>query len=150
MASHPLRFLGLFAVKAQEKDMKETALKASCTLLGVAHAILDDIDITYLEIKDPFFSITNAMEELAKGSFKKDKSMNIGLLMQPFLELKTMFSADKVKDHQDTPAIIQNIDRVLGEFDALQVVMNTLPTIPEMPTEENSLPPAPPAPTSSP
>lgn len=140
MASHPLRFLGVFAVKAQDKNMKETVIKASCTLLGVAHAIINDVDITYLEIKDVFFSIINAMEELTKGTFKSDKSISISLLMQPFLELKTLFTTDKVKDHQDTPAIIQNIDRVLGEFDALQLVMNTLPTIPDIPTEEN-LPP---------
>lgn len=145
MASPPLRFLGKFAVAAQEKDMNETVIKASCTLFGVAQAILNDIDITYLEIKDPFFSIVNAMEELAKGAFRKDKSMNISLLMQPFQELKTMFSTDNVKNHLDAPAIIQNIDRVLGEFEALQVVMNTLPTIPEIASEENSMPPSPPA-----
>jgi hypothetical protein len=137
MASSPLRFLGKFAITAQDKDMKEASIKASCTLLGVAHAILEDIDITYQEIKDPFFSIINSMEELAKGTFKKEKSMNIALLMQPFLDLKAMFTKENVKEHQDAPAIIQNIDRVLGEFEALQIVMNTLPTIPDIPTEEN-------------
>lgn len=136
MASPPLRFLGKFAVKAQDKEMKEAPIKASCTLLGVAHTILNDIDVTYLEIKDPFFSIVNALEELAKGTFRKDKSTNISLLMQPFLELKAMFSADRVKEHQDTPAIVQNIDRVLGEFEALQMVMNTLPPMPDIPLEE--------------
>lgn len=146
MASPPLHFLGKFAVMAQEKDMRETVIKASCTLLGVAHTILNDIDITYLEIKDPFFSIVNAMEELAKGTFRKDKSINISLLTQSFLELKAMFSVGKVKDHLDTPAIVQNIDRVLGEFDALQLVMNTLPTIPEMNIEENPPPQVTPSP----
>lgn len=144
MASPPLHFLGKFAKKAQENDLSETVLKASCTLLEVARTIINDIDITYLEIKDPFLTIINSMEELAKGAFRKDKAMNISLLIQPFLELKEMFSTDKLKQHQDGPIIIQNIDRVLGEFEALQMVMNTLPTIPNVMKEENPLSPEPP------
>lgn len=135
MASAPLRFLGKFAKKAQEKDLQETVIKASCTLLEVARAILNDIDITYLEIKDPFFSIVNNLEELAKGAFRHDKTMNISILTQPFVELKQMFNSEKAKNHQDTPAIVQNIDRVLGEFEALQMVLNTLPTIPDIAAE---------------
>ncbi|MBA3815420.1 MAG: hypothetical protein H0X29_02675 [Parachlamydiaceae bacterium] len=141
IASPPLRFLGKFALLAQEKEMHETSIKASCTLLGVAHTILNEIEIAYQEIKDPFFSIVNAMEELAKGEFRKNKSMNISLLTQPFVELKAMFATGAAKDHVDTPAIIQNIDRVLGEFEALQMVMNTLPTIPEI--REETIPPPP-------
>lgn len=135
MASAPLRFLGKFANKAQAKDMQETVIKASCTLLGVARAILSDIDITYLEIKDPFLSIISNLEDLAKNAFRKDKTTSIPVLIQPFLDLKQMFSEEKTKNHQDTPIIMQNIDRVLGEFEALQMVLNTLPTIPNMPED---------------
>lgn len=143
LASAPLRFLGKFANKAQAKDMLETVIKASCTLLGVARAILNDIDITYLEIKDPFLSIINTLEELAKNTFRQDKTTNIAVLIQPFLDLKQMFSEEKLQKHQDTPIIIQNIDRVLGEFEALQMVLKTLPTIPNVTIEESTPPPAP-------
>lgn len=136
MATPPLRFLGKFANAAQEKNLTETVIKASCTLLETGRAILNDIDIAYAEIKDPFLSIVNSLESLAKGSFRKDKLSNIALLIQPLIELKQMFASEKISKHQDAPAIILAIDRVLGEFEALQVVMNTLPTIPTVDVEE--------------
>jgi hypothetical protein len=145
MATLPLRFLGKFANAAQEKDLSETVIKASCALLETGRTILNDIDITYAEIKDPFLSIVNSLESLAKGAFRKDKSTNIALLIQPLIELKAMFASEKISKHQDAPAITQSIDRVLGEFEALQMVMNTLPTIPSIASEPSEEPP--PSPT---
>lgn len=140
IASAPLRFLGKCAKRAQDDGFEETAVTASCVLLEVAKEILSEVDITYYEIKDTFLSIINGMELLAKGAFRRDKTMNITLLMQPFKDLRELFQTGKAKDHQDTPVIVQNIDRVLGEFEALVLVMNTLPTIPKM----EELPPEPP------
>ena len=133
LASAPLRFLGKFAKKAQEEGFEESTLAASCVFTEVSKTILNEIDITYYEIKDPFLSIINGMEVLAKAEFKKNNNISIPLLMAPFRELKALFGQGKAKDHQDTPVIMQNIDRVLGEFEALQTVMNTIPEIP--PTE---------------
>lgn len=131
LASAPLRFLGKFAKKAQEKGLEESTITASCVFIEVSREILTEVDITYYEIKDPFLSIINGMEVLAKGEFKKDKNISIPLLMAPFQELKALFEQGKAKDHQDTPVILQNINRVLGEFEALQTVMSTLPPLPK-------------------
>lgn len=133
MASAPLHFMGKFAKKAQQEGFEETALTASCTFIEVAKAILTEIDISYYEIKDPFLSIINGLEILAKGAFRNDKTIPIALLLQPFQELKRMFETEKTKNHQDTPVIMQNIDRVISEFQALQMVMNTIPPIPSLP-----------------
>jgi hypothetical protein len=130
LASAPLRFLGKFAKRAQDEGFEESTMTASCVFTEVSKSILNDIDITYLEIKDPFLSIINGMEVLSKAEFKKDKNISIPLLMTPFSDLKALFLQGKAKDHQDTPVIVQNIDRVLGEFEALQLVMNTIPEIP--------------------
>ncbi|MEI8364787.1 MAG: hypothetical protein WCF65_00045 [Parachlamydiaceae bacterium] len=132
LASAPIRFLGKCAKKAQDEGLEETALTASCVFSEIAKEILTQVDITYYEIKDPFLSIINGMEVLAKESFRRNKDMNIGLLAQPFKQLRELFKGDKVKNHQDTPIIVQNIDRVLGEFEALLIVMNTIPTIPKV------------------
>lgn len=129
LATAPLRFLGKFAKKAQDAGLEESSITASCVFSEVSKALLTDIDITYNEIKDPFLSIINGMEVLAKEEFKKDKNISIPLLMEPFKELKTLFSQGKAKEHQDTPVIMLNIDRVLGEFEALQMVMSTIPKI---------------------
>ena len=132
LASAPLRFLGKCAKRAQDEGFEETALTASCVFFEVAKEILTGIDITYYEIKDAFLSIINGMEVLAKGAFKHDKSMNIPLLIQPFKDLRGLFQEGKAAEHQDTPIIVQNIDRVIGEFEALFLVMNTMPPIPKI------------------
>jgi hypothetical protein len=135
MASAPLRFLGKLSSKAQSEGMEESAIKASCTLLEVAKAFFNEIDLTYLEIKDPFLSIINGMELLAKGTFKRDKTSSISILIQPFKELKELFQNEKIRNHPDTGVIVQNIDRILGEFEALQMVMKTIPPLPEISEE---------------
>ncbi len=129
LASTPLRFLGKFAKKAQEHRFEEAVLTASCTFTEVAKALLTDVDITYYEIRDPFLSIINGMEVITKKEFQRDKNTSIPLLMQPFQELKALFETGKAKEHQDTPVILLNINRVLGEFEALQLVMATVPKV---------------------
>lgn len=136
LASAPLRFLGKCAKQAQDEGLEESALKATCLYPEVAKSLLKDIDITYLEIKDPFLSIINGLEVLSKGMFKKDKSISIPFLEQPFIEIRELFSGEKEKVHQDTPIIVQNLNRVIGEFDALQLVMNTIPPISDVVEEE--------------
>lgn len=142
LASPALRFLGKFAKKAQAQGFEESALTASCVFLEVAKEMIGEIDLAYYEIKDPFLSIVNGMEVLSKEAFKRDKTMNIQLLMQPFKDLRALFDNDKMKNHQDTPIILQNIDRVLGEYEALLIVMNTMPAIPKIEDEiEPATPP---------
>jgi hypothetical protein len=130
LASAPLRFIGKCGKRAQDQGYEETGITASCVLLEVARAMISEIDLTYYEIKDPFLSIINGLEVMSKDTFKRDKTTNVTLLMQPFKDLRTMFESDRVKNHQDTPVILQNINRVLGEYEALQVVLTTIPPIP--------------------
>lgn len=143
LVSAPLRFIGKCAKRAQDQGFEETVITASCLFLEVAKEIISSVDLTYYEIKDPFLSIINGMEVLSKEEFKRDKNINISLLMQPFKELRALFESDAVKNHQDTPVILQNIDRVLGEYEALLIVMNTMPAIPRI---EDEIAPAPPNP----
>lgn len=136
LVSYPVHFLSHNAKAAMDKGMSEIGVKASLTLLEVSKTIIEEVDYTYLDLKDPFFSITNGLEEIAKDSFLHDKSINLKILTQPFRDLKELFNNPKVANHQDTPIIIQNIDRVLGEYDSLELVMRTIPPIPEMPEEK--------------
>lgn len=129
LASIPLRYIGKCAKRAQDQNFEDTVMTASCVFLEVAKEIIAEIDLTYYEIKDAFFSIINGMEVLSKEDFKRDKTINIALLMQPFKDLRALFENEKLKNHQDTPVILQNIDRVLGEYGELLILMNTMPQI---------------------
>jgi hypothetical protein len=135
LINHPLHYLGRFAIKAQRQGLAEVGPKATCTILEVAKTLLSEIDITYLDLKEPFFTLTAQLEEISKEMFRQDKTISFSLLKQPFLVLKELFKSEKVVNHQDTPAIVENIDRILGDFAALEAVMRTIPPIPKVATE---------------
>lgn len=136
LVSYPVHFLSRNAKAALNKGMSEIGVKASMTLFEVSKTIIEEVDYTYADLKDPFFSINNGLEEIAKETFLQDKSTNLKILTQPFRDLKELFQNPKVINHQDTPAILLNIDRVLGEYDSLELVMRTIPPIPDIPEEK--------------
>lgn len=129
LAGVPLRFMGKFARRAQQEGFEEAAVTATCLFLEIARILLTEIEIGYYEIKEAFLIIVNSLEELAQGAFRRNKQIHIPLLLQPFLDLKALFEKGKAKEHQDAPVIIQAIDRVVGQFEALQAVMVAMPPI---------------------
>lgn len=130
MVSFPVHVLGKFALKALQYHFNEVAALATSTLLEVSKTIVKEIDLTYQEIAQPFDTIINNLNAIAQATFKKDKNLNPRLLAQPFKELKELFQSEKVAQHQDTPVILQHLDTILGEFEALEQVMRTIPPIP--------------------
>lgn len=136
MTSYPLFFLNKFAKRALERDFPEVGTKATFVLLEVSKIIVTEIDVTYGDLKDPFLAIINHLEEIAKETFRKNKSINLNILTQPFKDLKELFDNPKVASHQDQPVIVQDLDRVLGEFAALEAVMMAMPPIPKVSENE--------------
>jgi hypothetical protein len=136
LVAYPVHYLARIAKTAMGKGLSEIGVKGSITLLEVSRTIIEEVDYTYGDLKDPFNSIIHAMEEIAKETFVMDKDTNLTILTQPFRDLKILFQNPKIVNHQDTPAILQNIDRVLGEYASLELVMKTIPPIPEIPEEQ--------------
>ncbi len=138
--SYPLQYVGKCTKSAQDGGMLAIADHASCTLISVAKTVITDVDITYQELKVPFFTLISQLEEIAKEAFRQDKETSIKYLTQPFLDLKEVMELEQIVKHQDRPMIMQDIDRVLGEFQALDMVMRTVPPIPEVREEETENP----------
>lgn len=136
LGAYPIETLGKCAILDQQHQMPEVGVKATITLLEVAKTILDEVDITYLELKDTYTAIVSQMSAIAKEAFKQDKTLNIPLLKQPFLQLRELCKSDKMAVHLDTPVINDSIDRAVAEFDALEMVMRAIPPIPTLPPEE--------------
>ncbi len=134
LALHPLIFLGKFAVQAVENKFPNVGNLAICTLLEVAKEIVSSQDLTYLEIQEPFLCLIGQLESISKELFRQDKQIKIMVLMEPFLELKKLFSTEKMVNHQDTPVIMKDLDRVIAELQILENVMRTMP--PMMPFSE--------------
>lgn len=138
----PTHFLTKFGLKAQQHHFDEVTVLTTSTLLEIAKTILTEIDITYAELQDSFRAIINGLDAIAKATFRKQKNTSIKVLTQPFVDLKGFFQTEKMANHRDTPAILQEIDRVLDEYSVLEQVMQTLPPLPGFGTPENSGGPA--------
>lgn len=140
MVAFPTHFLTKFGLKAQQHHFDEVAVLTTSTLLEISKTILTDIDVTYAELQDPFRSIINGLDALAKGSFKKRKDTSIKVLVQPLLDLKAMFQTEKMLHHRDTPAIVGEIDKAIEEYAILEQVMQAMPPMPEMGAPEFTKP----------
>lgn len=135
ITTEPLHTFTRLTDRARESGYSDITIRASLTLLQLSKMLVSEIDVTYLEIKETFLDIIGKMETLAKDSFKADKSIKIAILMQPFLELKELFSSEKLSAHQDTAVIQQDINRILAEFQTLELVMKTIPPMPKISEE---------------
>lgn len=143
LAVYPIYVLGKCAKKAQELKFPDIGSKATLVLLEVAKAIPAGMDVTYLELKDPYITLVNQLHEIANLTFKQDKSINIATLSEPFKMLANLFQDPKLASHRDTPVIVDAIKQVQAEFDALELVMKTIPPLPNLPEEEAPQPESP-------
>lgn len=138
LTTYPLHFLGRSTATALNHGLKEVGPKAVITLTEIAKAILTEIDITYLELQTPFLTLIAQMQMISREIFRRDKTINIKMLIQPFLDLKAMFSSEKMATHPDTKIIILAIDDVLAEFTTLEAVMKSIPPIPVVSEEKDA------------
>lgn len=130
LVSFPTHFLTKFGLKAQQHHFGEVAELTTSTLLEISKAIVDRVDLTYAELIEPFHSIINGLANLAKSEFQQNKFANIKVLIQPLLDLQELMNNPKIAEHRDAPAIRQEIERTLSEFEVLEQVMRTLPPMP--------------------
>jgi hypothetical protein len=129
LASFPLQYMGKLSFEAHQQRLQDIGLKTTCLYLEIAKTLLTEIDITYSELQEPFFTLIHHMDDIAKETFKQNKDIPIKALTQPFRDLRVMFGEGKAATHQDTPVIVADIDRVLAEFDALELVLRSIPPI---------------------
>lgn len=137
LATFPIQILGKLAIKAQENNLEDVAIKASGILIEIAKSILSSVDVTYLEIKDPFIAITDSLDNIAKMTFRKDKTISIPIIIEPLQTFLLLIQNEQLTNHPDTPVIIADIKRVLDEFVTLEQVLRTMPPIPTMPSTQN-------------
>lgn len=132
LVPYGVRYIGSLSKKGVQAHFDGAGLKAILTLVQVSKLILSDHDIAQKLIEKPFIPILRAMEEIAKECFRQDKSMALHLLTNPFQELKAIFQHERFTTHPDTPAILKELDRILGDFANLELVLRTIPPIPDV------------------
>lgn len=136
LCGSPFSVIGRLAREAQIEQIPEVGVKATITLLEVTRLILDEVDLSYQELRDPFLILVNDLHEIAKEAYRQDKEIEIDLLKQPFKQIKELFGTEKMVNHPDTPFIIAKADQALAEFDALELILRTVPPLPNIPEEQ--------------
>lgn len=130
LALPPLHFLGKFAKAAQDKGVEEVAIKAAITLQEVGNTFLTNPELFSMPLREIFSALINQLEILTKAAFKRDKNINLNLLITPFQSIRETLQNEKIAVHPDAPAIMADLDRVMGEFEALGMILATMPNIP--------------------
>ncbi len=125
----PLREIEKFSFEAGQSGMGIVREKGTCTLLETAKIMLEQHDIHYVNLKDPFFCMLSILEKIAQSSFREDKSQNISLLNQPFRELKALVESPKLAEHKDKGPLLAEIGRIIDQFEQLEIVMRTIPPV---------------------
>lgn len=132
LALYPLHYLRRMAKKAVEEGHLDVGVKTTLSTQALAKEIVKLPSLESQELEPPFHCLIDIMEEVAKETFRKEKSTPIELLMRPFLDLKTLFNETQLVNHQDTPAIQKQLDRIIGEFQALDALLKTMPPLPNL------------------
>lgn len=139
-ATFPLHYIGSMAEQALQVDMPDVSVKANLTLLEVGKTILAEIDLSKANVRDPLSNLVGHMEDIAKATFRRDKESNILMLTQSLRDFKTVVRSHPLATRADMVAVGNMIDNVLTDFENLQLVLNTMPTIPDVPVEDEGLP----------
>lgn len=126
----PLHHLGKFALEARRAGIPETVLKSSITLVEVGKSILNDPEVLQQDTKELLLTLIGRLEELTKDNFRQDRSQKISGLTAPLQELRTALKQERFANRDDITVALVDLERVLGEFDALQAVMSGMPKMP--------------------
>ena len=129
-ATIPLHAISKYALYAQHKGYTDIVIRSLITLNQVGRMYLTDQDVLRQDLKELFFTIIGRLEDITKESFKQDKTVKISLLSQPFKDLQEAISDPRLASREDIPVINADIGRVLGEFEALEMIVGGLPSIP--------------------
>lgn len=134
----PLHYMQKATLSALKQGFSDAGVKGIMGLLEVFEAISKTKDLAYQEIKIPLITLITTLEEISKEMFRQDKQIKFQILKSPFLQMAQSMENEPLKGHRDTPFLIQQINRILGEFQALEAVMNTIPPLPNLSTEEET------------
>jgi hypothetical protein len=126
VAAIPISFLSKCADLANQDDL---LWRCALTLSETTKQLIAYSRERNEPCKDLIMIAFATLEQVVKAIFKKNRDVDVVLLMQPFAEIAEFIGQDNMKNFPDRDAIINEIRRVLNEFQALQVVTKNVETI---------------------
>lgn len=136
LAALALHFVNKTSLKAAQRGFYDSGIKATVGLLELAKAIAMSKDLLRQDLKSTMIPLIAGLEALAKELFKQNKNTEMQVLTSPFHELARLISQEPFQGHQDAPYLIQQINRILGDFQALEAILKAMPPLPKLNLEE--------------
>ncbi len=132
-AGYSVTFAGKLAVKAVKDGLRDVGIKTGLMLIELSKSITNEISLDEYDLREPLLGVVKNLEEISKEIYRQEKSIPLEIIREPLLQLKTVLVASKSSEHPTVVLVIADTDRVLAEFQALEVILNTIPPIPELP-----------------
>ena len=123
----PLHKVAELASNAQIDGDYRLLTRASIAMQQLAKQLADDEANATTDLRAPLFSVVAHLEEIAQNEFRENKSCDIDFLVEPFEGLKAFFEAPRFNDRPGIDLVKVDLNRIIGDFQALRLVMAKLP-----------------------
>lgn len=130
-AGYSVTYAGKLAVKAVKAGLREVGIKTGLMLIELTKSIVNEVSLDEYDLKEPLLGVVKNLEEISKELYRQEKATPLEIIREPLLLLKTVLVGSKSSEHPTVVLAIADTDRVLAEFQALEVILNTIPPIPE-------------------
>lgn len=123
LSTLPLVYVSKLLEMSKQHNLAELPDQVSCLLVEVARLLLHqgvELGVSYQE---PMASILHTLEEIEMEKFTKNKEIEFDILKKPFKDLVGMMGESQIMEHPDTPSVLAQIERIVGDFSNLELVM---------------------------
>ena len=91
---------------------------------GIIQNIDQDQEI---DVIDPCLGLIFALQHLSEEQFRANKLIEIGYLQAPFRNLLELVNSPYYAERKDLARVKSELERVIGQFEALALVMAKVP-----------------------
>jgi hypothetical protein len=123
----PLFSIDCCAQHALQFGSEDVVIRSSATISELCKNFILLSKEKNTSYKQLIFTSLLHLEEIAKAFFQKNKEMSPALLMQPFAEVGIILADKTLAEVVDREEILQELKRILTEFNALDLVLTKLP-----------------------
>lgn len=118
--------VSFIAKSALASKNENSLIRAGLILSELCKAVLVESKARNESLLDLFMDALDAMEQIAKELYRKNKGINPVLLMQPFAEIAQLLGQDSMKQVHGRDEILKEIKRILTSFQSLELVVQNL------------------------
>ena len=122
------QILGKLTETAFHEGSKDLALQGSCAIEETLKGIIQNIDQDQeIDVIDPCLGLIFALQHLSEEQFRANKLIEIGYLQAPFRNLLELVNSPYYAERKDLARVKSELERVIGQFEALALVMAKVP-----------------------